>query len=149
MSEERAPPLVVYLLVGLGSALGGALRWQLALALADAGSWPWATLLANTSGSLLIGLYVALAGPGGWLRAGPWQQQFVMTGFCGGYTTFSVFSLEALTLWQSAELHLALGYVMVSLAAWLGAAGLGLALGAALMRGGRARQGKDRSRKTE
>lgn len=75
--------MAVYLLVGLGSALGGTLRWQLALALGG-GDWPWATLLANIGGSLVIGLYAALAGPGGRLRAGPLQQQFVLAGLALG-----------------------------------------------------------------
>ena len=134
MSGRRPAPLAVYLLVGLGSALGGALRWQLALALGG-GAWPWATLLANASGSLAIGFYAALAGPGGRLKAGPLQQQFVLAGVCGGYTTFSVFSYEALSLWRSGLAGLALAYVLVSLAAWLAAAWAGLALGGALSPG--------------
>ena len=137
MSAQQPAAVAVYLLVGLGSALGGALRWQLALALVDTGPWPWATLLANASGSLLIGFYAALAGPGGRLRAGALQQQFVLAGVCGGYTTFSVFSYEALSLWQSGLARLALGYVGVSLATWLAAAWAGLALGGAVNRAGR------------
>jgi CrcB protein len=129
-----APAMVTYLLVGLGSALGGALRWQLALVLGTGSDWPWATLLANASGSLLIGLYAALAGPGGRFQAGPLQQQFVLAGFCGGYTTFSIFSFEALALGQSGLVPLALGYVLASLATWLAAVWAGFALGRALNR---------------
>lgn len=132
MSAAPPAPMAVYALVGLGSALGGALRWQLAVVLAGAGGWPWATLLTNTGGSLLIGLYAALVGTGGRLRAGPLQQQFVLAGLCGGFTTFSVFSLEALSLWQAQQRGPALAYVLVSLAAWLAAVWTGLVLGRAL-----------------
>lgn len=119
--------LVVYALVGLGSAIGGVLRalvslW--ALASPDPGL-PWATLFANVAGSFVIGFYAALTGPSGRLRAGPRQQQFVMSGICGGFTTFSVFSLETLRLaqaahWQAAGLNV-VGSVLACLAAvWLG-----------------------------
>lgn len=138
MSAATPAPVAVYLLVGLGTALGGTLRWQLALALGATGAWPWATLLANAGGSLVMGLYAALVGPGGRLPVAPLQQQFVLAGVCGGFTTFSVFSGEALSLWQSAGAGPALGYVLVSVATWLAAAWAGLVLGRMLNHGVRA-----------
>ena len=93
----------LYLAVALGSAIGGSLRWlasELIHAWSGAG-FPWGTLFVNVTGSLAIGFYAALAGPDGRLLAGARQRQFVMTGICGGYTTFSVFSLETLRLAQA------------------------------------------------
>lgn len=119
--------LVLYALIALGSAIGGVLRalvslW--ALALPDPGL-PWATLFANVAGSFVIGFYAALTGPSGRLPAGPRQQQFVMSGICGGFTTFSVFSLETFRLaqaahWQAAGVNV-VGSVLACLAAvWVG-----------------------------
>ena len=92
----------LYLWVGAGGALGGACRYLLSVWLAGPGL-PWATLLANCAGSLLIGWYVALPATSRWSREP--LHLFVTAGFCGGFTTFSLFSLEAITLlqqsWQS------------------------------------------------
>jgi CrcB protein len=69
----------------------------------------------------LIGLYATLSGPDGRLFAGPTQRQFVLTGICGGYTTFSVFSLETFRLLQAGNLPAAGINVAVSVVAWLAA----------------------------
>jgi len=126
----------LYLAVGLGSGLGGSCRWWLGLA-ADhyiAGSFPWGTLLANISGCLLIGLYAAMTVASGRLLASPVQRQFVMGGFCGGYTSFSVFSLENLQLAQSGQGEMAALYTAVSIASWLLAVWLGFGAGSAWRR---------------
>lgn len=66
-------------------------------------SFPWGTLLVNVSGSFVIGLFSTLTGPEGrWLAPSVWRQ-FFMVGVCGGYTTFSSFSLQTLTLAQDGE----------------------------------------------
>jgi fluoride exporter len=124
-----APAVRLYLAVALGSALGGACRWGLSVLLlaAPAGGFPWGTFAANVSGSFLIGLYATTfpgAGDGAEIR-----RQFVVTGFCGGYTTFSIFSLETLHLVEAGTMHLALVNVLASLAAWLAAVAAGDALG--------------------
>ena len=67
------------------------------------GVFPWATLVANVSGSFLIGLIAALTGPDGRLLVAPELRLFLMVGICGGYTTFSSFSLQTLTLAQGGE----------------------------------------------
>lgn len=120
----------LYFAVALGSAVGGTVRWLISAGLQDlpAGGFPWGTLFVNVTGSLLIGFYAALAGPGGRLFPGPRHRHFVMTGLCGGYTTFSIFSLEALQLAGVGRGGPASLYLGVSLAGWLVAAWIGYAL---------------------
>lgn len=128
------PRAALYLAVGLGSALGGAARWLLSdwLQGAPGAGFPWGTLWVNTSGSLLIGLYAAMVAPGGAWRQSAGQRLFFMTGFCGGYTTFSFFSLETLLLVQAGRIGLAGAHVAVSVVLWLGAVWAGYALAQAL-----------------
>lgn len=84
--------LRLLLLVGMGSALGGMLRYGVSLLLpSDIGRIPWATLLVNLLGCFLLGLfngYVARFGPSAEMRA------FLAVGLCGGFTTFSTFIAE-------------------------------------------------------
>jgi fluoride exporter len=124
------PRLALYLAVGLGSALGGAARWLVAdwLPGAPGAGFPWGTLWVNTSGSLLIGSYAALVAPGGAWHQSTGQRLFFMTGFCGGYTTFSFFNLETLWLLQAGRVSFAGMYMAVSVVLWLGAAWAGYAL---------------------
>lgn len=116
--------------VGLGSAIGGTARWLVSewMQAWAVGGFPWGTLFVNVTGSLLIGFYAALTAPDGRLLAGPRQRHFVMTGICGGYTTFSIFSLETLQLAQAGRLALSGLHVSISLAAWLLAVWAGYAL---------------------
>ena len=126
----RFPQASLYVAVGLGSAVGGTARWLISAGLQDlpAGGLPWGTLFVNVTGSLLIGFYAALAGPDGRLFPGPRHRHFVMTGLCGGYTTFSIFGLESLQLAGTGRVAPAALYVGVSLAGWLVAAWTGYAL---------------------
>jgi fluoride exporter len=94
---------------------------------APAGGFPWGTFAANASGSFLVGLYAAAFANAG--DSAEIRRQFVVTGFCGGYTTFSIFSLETLRLVDAGTVHLALVNVLASLAAWLVAVAAGDALG--------------------
>ncbi len=121
----RREAAILYALVALGSALGGTLRGAISLAAPAGAGLPWATLAVNVLGSFAIGLYAALAGPDGRLRASPRQRQFVMTGLCGGFTTFSVFSLESLRFLQAGQTAMAGLTVAVSVTAWLAAVWLG------------------------
>ena len=75
-----------------------------------------------------------LTGPDGRVFAGPRHRQFVMTGICGGYTTFSMFSLETLRLWQAGHAAAAGLNVAVSIVTWLAAVWLGHSLAARLNR---------------
>lgn len=130
MSPSRRETAVLYAAVALGSALGGTARWLAGEALhAWAGpGFPWGTLFVNATGSFLIGVYAALAGPDGRLLASPRQRQFVMTGLCGGYTTFSIFSLETIRLIVAGRHALAGLNISVSVALWLGSVWAGWAL---------------------
>ncbi|WP_191084110.1 fluoride efflux transporter FluC [Roseococcus microcysteis] len=126
-----APGPRLYLAIALGGALGSVARHLCALAgIALLGpAFPFATLGVNVAGSFLIGLYAALTGPDGRLFATPAMRHGVMAGFCGGFTTFSVFSLESIRLLEAGQWALALGYVAVSAATWLAGAWLGDRLG--------------------
>lgn len=128
--------LLLYLAVALGTAIGGVARALVSLAaieLAGPG-FPWGTLAANVLGSFVIGFYATLSAPDGRLFVGARQRHFVMTGICGGFTTFSVFSLEALRFAADGLYWMAAVYVGVSLVTWLAAAWLGHALAARINR---------------
>ncbi|MCH8538108.1 MAG: CrcB family protein [Alkalimonas sp.] len=111
---------VTYLLVGLGSGLGACLRLLLSSLMHQPDAvWPWATLLVNLLGSGFIGFYATMVGSHGCWQVSEAQKQFVLAGFCGGFTTFSVFSLEWLQLLQSGSILLASIYLIASVIGWL------------------------------
>jgi CrcB protein len=112
----------VYLAVGVGAAIGGILRLlvtQFVVARAGAGLAFYATVFINISGSFLIGVVLQLSASRTDLS--PLWRYFLATGILGGYTTFSTFSFEALTLASSGLWVTAAGYVLGSVA--LGIAG--------------------------
>ena len=115
------------LMVGLGSALGGIARYGCSLWLARllGETFPWGTLFVNVTGSFVIGFYFALTSVGGRLLVSPDWRVFVTVGICGGYTTFSSFSLQTLTLlrdgeWLSAGLNAFGSLALCLVAVWLG-----------------------------
>jgi CrcB protein len=133
MAERDAPSpmlqaLGITLAIALGSLLGGSLRGVLGLLQVGA-NLPWATLFANVSGSLLIGLYAALSALPGRIHHGPMLRHFVMTGFCGGYTTFSIFSLESWLLVEAGRPLAAVLLVLASALLWMLAVAAGYRLG--------------------
>lgn len=117
----------LYATVALGTVIGGVLRALASMAIhAHVGpGFPWATLFVNVTGSFVIGFYATLTGPEGRLFAGPKQRHLVMTGICGGYTTFSVFSLETFRLLHHGNLPAAGINVGTSVVGWLVAVWLG------------------------
>lgn len=127
---------VLYALVALGSTVGGVLRAAVGVAVVEAlgPSFPWATLIVNVVGSFAIGFYATLSGPDGRLFAGTRQRQFVMTGFCGGFTTFSVFSLETFRMAAAGDMVAAGASAGMSVVTWLAAAWLGHGVAARLNR---------------
>lgn len=111
----------IYAAIAAGSATGAVARFAvswLSITLFGAG-FPWGTLAVNIGGSALIGLYATLTDPDGRLLVGPAQRQFVLAGFCGGFTTFSIFSLETLIMVDSGRITLAALYVVASILSWL------------------------------
>ena len=125
-----------YMSVALGSLVGGVARYLVSVLFVSqiGDGFPWGTLFVNVTGSFVIGFYSALTGPDGRLLASPRQRQFVMVGICGGYTTFSAFSLETLRLVQSGNLHAASLNLGISVVGWLGAVWIGHALASRLNR---------------
>ena len=126
----------LYLAVGLGGMLGSVARALVSLGLlALAGpAFPWGTLAVNVAGSFLIGLYAATSEPGGRFAAPEARRQFVLAGFCGGFTTFSIFSLETLLMLERGAAGLALANLAGSLILWLAAVWAGWHLGQRLNR---------------
>lgn len=112
--------------VALGGALGAVLRFLLGLALMRPG-FPVGVLTANVAGSLLMGLAIVVLG-----RSAPGWQPFVMTGVLGGFTTFSAFSLETVTLIERGEVGQAMLYVALSVGLSLAALWLGMTLARSL-----------------
>jgi CrcB protein len=112
--------------VALGGAIGAALRYLTnvgALRLFGTG-FPVATLVVNVAGSFLMGVLVVVLARKGGTDLAP----FLMTGILGGFTTFSAFSLDALTLWERGEALTAFTYVAASVLLSLAAIAAGLAL---------------------
>ena len=102
-----------WLAVAIGGALGSMTRYGVALLLPSvAGKFPWPTFTVNLLGSFLIGVvYVVIVEK---QMLSPEMRLWLMTGFLGGFTTFSSFSLETLQLWQQGQVVQALIYVISS-----------------------------------
>lgn len=124
--------MLTYVWIGLGGALGSMARhWcnGFVIRLAGAG-FPWGTLAINVIGSLVIGFAAATMQAEGRFLASDDTRAFLMVGLCGGYTTFSAFSLQTLTLlqaeqWLPAAGNIGLSVVLCLAAVWIGyAAGL-------------------------
>jgi CrcB protein len=114
-----------YLLVFVGGGVGAMARHavgRIGLALVGPG-FPWWTLTVNVAGSFAIGL---LAGLFGAYETGHHMRLFLITGFLGGFTTFSAFSLDALTLWERGEPMQSGLYILGSVILSLVAAAVGL-----------------------
>jgi len=97
--------LITYLWVAVGGALGSVARYACSSAIANwhGEAFPLGTLVINVVGSFVIGFFGTLTGPDGRFLVPGDIRQFVMVGICGGYTTFSSFSLQTLTLAQDGE----------------------------------------------
>jgi CrcB protein len=95
-------------------------------------TFPWGTLIINVLGSFVIGFFATLTGPDGRVLVPGDVRQFVMVGLCGGYTTFSSFSLQTLTLVQDGEVIRAGLNVGASVVLCLGSVWLGYVAAAAL-----------------
>ncbi len=127
---------LAYLWVAIGGALGSVSRfWLSGLIAARFGeSFPWGTLAINVTGSFLIGVIGAMASAEGRMepQSRAFAVQFLMYGICGGYTTFSSFSLATLKHLQERQWLYAGGNIVLSVVLCLIAVWLGWLLGSAL-----------------
>jgi CrcB protein len=119
--------MLTYFWIMIGGAFGtGARFWASGLVAERFGEvFPLGTLVVNVSGSFVIGFFAALTDPAGPFLVAPRVRQFVMIGLCGGYTTFSSFSLQTLDLardgdWLKAGLNSLLSFICCLVAVWLG-----------------------------
>jgi len=110
------------LAVAAGGAVGSVLRYAISC-LPFASTFPWSTLCVNLAGSFLLGLFLSLSGSR--LPISQETRMFVSIGLLGGFTTFSTFSQQTISLWEAERFALAgwnvfLNVVVGLLAAWLG-----------------------------
>jgi CrcB protein len=119
--------MLIYLLIALGGALGSVARhWLTETVTAHLdGPFPWGTFLVNVSGCLVIGFVASVAGAGARPFASNEARTFLMVGVCGGYTTFSAFSLQTVNLLRLGDWPRAVAYVLGSVVlclvgVWLG-----------------------------
>ena len=120
---------MLYVFVGLGGAVGSVARYAASAAIARNLNevFPWGTLFVNVTGCFIIGIFAMLTGPDGRILVPPDFRQFFMVGICGGYTTFSSFSLQTLALVRDGDMTRAglnvVGSVLLCLiGVWLGSA---------------------------
>ena len=119
--------MLSYIFVMLGGALGtGARFWMSGFIAERAGEFfPLGTLVVNVSGSFVVGFFAGFTGPEGPALVSTRFREFFMIGVCGGYTTFSSFSLQTLDLardgdWLKALLNTVLSFVCCLASVWLG-----------------------------
>ena len=118
---------MAYLWIAIGGALGSVARYGCTgvVMRLTGGLFPYGTLVVNVTGAIVIGFFAAMSLPEGRIFLPAPARLFVMTGVCGGYTTFSTFSLETLNLirdgeWISAFANIMLSVMLSLLAVWLG-----------------------------
>jgi fluoride exporter len=116
-----------YFWVALGGAIGSMARlWLAAYVATRIGlSFPWGTILINILGSLVIGFVATFTGPSGRVSIPLDARAFVMVGLCGGFTTFSAFSLQTLDLARDGRLLYAAANIAVSVVLCLVAVAFG------------------------
>jgi CrcB protein len=118
---------MIYFWVAVGGAIGSMARLWLGVkvTLLTGLAFPWGTILVNIIGSLVIGFVATLTGPNGRVVVPVNAQAFVMVGLCGGFTTFSAFSLQTLELARDGRLMQAGANIMLSVVLCLTAVALG------------------------
>ena len=113
------------LVVVVGGGIGAGLRFLISHAMpTDGDGFPWATFIVNLTGCFVLGVISGIA-----VRTNVMSRPmllFLGTGMCGGFTTFSTFSMEAMNLFHAGHFYLVAAYIGGSLVGGLGAAALGL-----------------------
>ncbi len=129
---------MTYVYVAAGGALGSLARaWLSVLAVSLLGpQFPWGTIGINILGSFVIALFGGLTAADGRLPASDDIRAFVMVGICGGFTTFSSFSLQTFDLARDGRVGLALANVAISVVVCIAAAAFGFWAATALNLGG-------------
>lgn len=119
--------MIGYLWIGLGGALGSIARAWLALTVAriTGPQFPWGTILINIIGSFVIGFFGTLTASGSRFAVPVDARAFVIIGLCGGFTTFSSFSLQTLELVRDGRIAQALGNIVLSVTLCLSAVAVG------------------------
>lgn len=118
---------MTYLLVAIGGALGSMMRYGLSGVVTQmtGGTFPYGTMFVNVTGALMIGVIASLAAPESIFFLPAPARLFLMTGICGGYTTFSTFSLETFNLLREGEFlpamaNMLLSVVLCVVSVWIG-----------------------------
>lgn len=120
----------LYLAIMAGGAIGSALRFAMSVWVDNrvGESFPWGTIAVNIIGCFLIGLISGITSPDGLFMVSPVVRSFLIIGILGGFTTFSSFSLQTMTLLQDGQWMWATGNVVISVVTCLLATAGGLAL---------------------
>ncbi|MGY1744702.1 fluoride efflux transporter CrcB [Blastococcus sp. SYSU D00695] len=119
---------MLYVWAAVGGALGALARWGLSVAVPSSPTgWPWATLLANLTGCLLLGVLLGAVFARFPDRA--WPRPLLGTGVCGGYTTYSTFAVDVVRLVDDGAAAVAAGYVVASVVGGVLASAAGVWLG--------------------
>ncbi|MBU4537884.1 MAG: fluoride efflux transporter CrcB [Weeksellaceae bacterium] len=108
----------------IGGGLGSVLRFLVSnytQRLWSVNSFPMGTFLVNIIGCFLIGIFSSY-----FLKVDNYLKFLLITGFCGGFTTFSTFSAENISLWESGSYFILIGYILLSVIVGFGAVYLGL-----------------------
>ena len=119
--------MLSYIWVCLGGAIGSGMRFWISGMVAQriGQTFPVGTLVVNVTGSFIVGVFAAMSIPEGRWFLSPTVREFLMIGICGGYTTFSSFSLQTLALaqdgeWFRAGVNSVLSLALCLIATWLG-----------------------------
>jgi|SRR5690554_645455 CrcB protein len=120
--------LKAIVLVGIGGGMGSVLRYMTSSFMTKyfPSSFPWGTLSVNVLGCLLMGVLLSLGERQSWMNND--LRLLWLTGFCGGYTTFSTFASENIQLWQSGQILTVIAYTIASVLLGLVAVWLGLVM---------------------
>ncbi len=117
-ANEGPSVMGAYVAVAVGGAIGSVARfWMTGAMTAATGSrFPWGTLLINIIGSFVIGVVAGFTLTPVRMGVHPDIRIFLMTGICGGFTTFSAFSLQTIEMIQTGDIVPAIGYILGSVA---------------------------------